>query len=161
MAVFRALLFWLSRPPDTDAVNMPYTAWNNFLDGIAGLMMILVIAVVAVTVAGYALHAHRLRIVHPRDYFRSYSPLRWPIFLAFLPALILLWRYIVEYKRFFPGTLVSPIGGAVSVAIAGWLVTWVASRVIVMLPFITPAKFRYRPLAWFVSRGRMHLKSER
>ncbi|MGZ5441226.1 MAG: hypothetical protein ACXW5U_08135 [Thermoanaerobaculia bacterium] len=153
MPVFRSLLFWLSRPPDTDPERMTYTMWNNFLDLIAGLMVIIILLIVVTAVAGYATHARRMRIVHPNDYFRTYTPLRWPALLALLPAIILFWRYIAEYKRLFPGTLVSPIGGAVSVAAASWLLSWTISRLIVMLPGITPRQFRYRPIARFIPRG--------
>lgn len=152
---FRSLLFWLSRPPDTDPQRMTYMMWNNFLDVIAGLMLIVVLLAIATAVAGYAMHARRLRIVHPRDYFQSFTPLRWPPILALLPALILFWRYIAEYKRLFPSTPLSPIGGAVSVAFASWLLTWLLSRAMAMLPGITPAVFRYRPLALFISRAQV------
>jgi hypothetical protein len=161
MPVLRSLLFWLSRPPDTDPERMTYTMWNNFLDLIAGLMTISVLLIVAITIAGYVVHARRLRIVHPKDYFRTYTPLRWPPLMALLPAAILLWRYMAEFKRFFPTTVVSPIGGAVSVAAASWLLTWLLSRAFVMLPGITPRKFRYRPLAWFVSRGQIQSTGQR
>ena len=156
----RLLLFWLSRPPDTDPERMAYSMWNNFLDIVAGLLVILVLLFVISAVIGYAAHARRRRIVHPKDYFKSYSPLRWPLLLSFLPALILFWRYIAEYKRLFPVTLVSPIGGAVSVAALSWFVSWLLGRVIVMFAGVTPRKFRYRPLAWFVSRGQAQPKGE-
>lgn len=161
MPVFRSLLFWLSRPPDTDPERMSATMWNNFLDHIAGLMLILVLLVAAIAVAGYLTHARRMRIVHPKDYFRAYTPLRWPPLMALLPAAILFWRYIVDFNRMFPGTPVSPIGGAVSVTAASWLLTWLIGRVIVMLPGITPPKFRYRPIARFISRGQIQSTGQR
>ncbi|HXJ40884.1 MAG TPA: hypothetical protein VNH18_16505 [Bryobacteraceae bacterium] len=151
--IFRSLLFWLRRPPDTDPEKMTLTMWNNFLEHIAALLVILVAVFVVITLVAYVLHARKRRVVYPGDYFRAYTPLRWPLLIALIPTVGLLWRYYVEYGRAFPATAVSPLGGAITVAAAGWLATWGLSRLLVMLPAVTPRVFRYRPIAAFVPKA--------
>src|SRR4051794_755955 len=145
---FRSLLFWLSRPPDTDPEHMSITMWNSFRDSIGGLIAGCVVLAVLVAVIGYATHARRRRITHPTDYFRTYSPLRWPPYVALIPAAIVAWQYVVSYNRLFPATPLSPIGGAVSVAAEAWLLSYLIGRLFVMFAGITPRKFRYRPIPW-------------
>jgi Zn-dependent protease with chaperone function len=149
---FRNLLFWISRPPDTDPEHMTLTMWNSFRDSIGGILALWVLIGVIIAVIGYALHVRRRRITHPTHYFASYTPLRWPWLIAVLPAVIIAWQYYVEYKRLFPATLLSPVGGAVAAAFEAWLLSWLISRIVVMLAGITPRKFRFRPIPWRPSR---------
>ena len=155
MTGFRFLLFWLSRQPDADPERMTFTMWNTFLDSMSSLLVICVLLIVLLAVIGYASHARHLRIVHPKDYFRPYTPLRWPLLLPLIIAALLFWQYVVQFKRMFPKSPVSPVGGAVQVAIWGWLLAFLLARLIVMSRGITPAKFRYRPLQWVIPSGRL------
>jgi hypothetical protein len=143
----RALLFWLRRPPETDPEKMTFTAWSNFLDLMGGWLLVSVLVAVLLAVILYAIHARSRRILHPADYFQPYTPLRWPLLIALLPAALLVWRYIVAYRHIFPDTAVSPLGDAVSVAAVAAVVTWLISRLVTMLPGITPSLFRYRSLS--------------
>jgi heme/copper-type cytochrome/quinol oxidase subunit 2 len=151
--IFRSLLFWLRRPPDTDSDKMTLTTWNNFLEFIAARLVLLVAGLIVLTLIAYVLHARRRRVVYPGDYFRAYTPLRWPPLMALIPSVILFLLYLFEYHRAFPLTAVSPLGGAITVAAAGWIATWGLSRLLVMLPAVTPRVFRYRPIAAFIPKA--------
>lgn len=153
MTLLRNLLFWLWEQPDQNARNMTYTDWNAFLDSMAGLLAVSVIVTVAIAVIGYAVHARKLRITYADHYFASFTPLRWPLLLALTPAALVLWRFVVEYKTLFPLTAVSPLGAALQAGVWAGLLSFLLARLLVMLPGITPRKFRYRPLRPFVPSG--------
>jgi heme/copper-type cytochrome/quinol oxidase subunit 2 len=148
------LLFWLSDQPDQNPNNMTYTAWTAFLDSIAAQMLICIVVFVIISVVGYAVHARRLRITYPDQYFATFTPLRWPWLVALTPAVIILWRFVADYRTTFPVTSVSPLMAALQASVFTLFLSWLVARLLVMLPGITPRKFRYRPL-WFVPKARL------
>jgi hypothetical protein len=75
--------------------------------------------------------------------------------LAVLPAIALIITYWLEFTRLFPDVKVSWIGGAVTLAIVGAVVTLALSYAAMWLPGVTPRKFRYRPRALLLGRRRL------
>jgi|GEM_PF-1208141 len=150
MSLAEILLFWLTEQPDPDGSRMSYSAWKAFIDSMSGWLLAAVLLGTATIVMAYAIHARSRRIHAPQDLFASFVPLNW-LFLSVIPAIVLGYRYYSLFETTFPLTAFRPTLTALEVAAWTCLLTFVLSHLIVMLPGITPSRYRYRPL-WFVMR---------
>lgn len=137
--------FWLSDNPPTP--DIPLDKWTEYLSDLAVAAILFIAAIVAVTVVMYWRRAAYLRIHKPVDLFAPYTPMRW-LFLAFVVLFgvggLAAWRY--------KDVLGSDVGmPAVALEIGVWscLLAFAVSYLVILIPGITPAKFRYRPLWLF------------
>ena len=159
MSWLKALFFWLSDLPDQSASSMTVTTWDAFVDSIIAQATIFIAIFVVIAVVGYTIQARRRRIIYPDQYFKSFTPLRWPLWISLTPAALVLWRFVEDYHSAFPSTTVSPIALALKTSLMTFFLTWLVSRLLVMFPGITPKKFRYRPL-WFIPKARLSRSAE-
>lgn len=139
----KILLFWMINPPHPE---MEMETWGPFRASMSGWLVASVLVAVAAIGVLYYLHSRRLKIHAPRDLFGAYTPLRW-LWLVLLPGLMLFMAYRHGYVVSFPDAPTSFMGGAVGLAAWGTLLALILSILVMAFPRMTPAKFRYRPLA--------------
>lgn len=139
----KILLFWMINPPHPE---MDVVTWGSFRASMAGWLMAAVLAAVGVIGVLYHFHSLRLKVHAPRDVFGPYKPLRW-LWLVLVPAVILFIAYRHGYLVSFPDAPTSYMGRAGALAAWGTLLVLVVSVLGMAFPRMTPAKFRYRPLA--------------
>jgi hypothetical protein len=150
MNLTQVLLFWLTEQPDPDGVRMSASAWEAFIDSTAGWLLAAVLLATVAIVSSYVIHARRRRIRSPQDLFAPFTPLKW-LLLSLAPAVVLGYRYYSLFEATFPTTAFRPTLSAIEVAAWTGLLTFILSHLIVMLPIITPSRYRFRPI-WFVMR---------
>lgn len=140
----KVLLFWMSFPGS----DIDYVTWNEFRDMMAGWVMVCLLLTTAAIVGLYWNSARRKKIHTPADLFKPYTPMRW-LWLAFVPVVLVFIVYAVEYRKLFSGAQVSYMSGAVAVGLWAGFLTLLLAYLLMLIPQITPAKFRYRPLWLF------------
>jgi cobalamin synthase len=140
--MYKMLLFWMVFPDDQ---TLPMDQWYGFCNTMAGWVVICFLLATAVIIGLYTWTAHRKKIRRPRDLFAHYTPLHW-LWLTWVPALIVFIVYAMEYQRLFRDAIVSYMAGAVWIGLETALLTFVLAYLLIMwIPRITPAKYRYRP----------------
>lgn len=139
----KVLLFWMGPPGPID-----YVTWNGFRDMVAGWVVGLLLLTTAAIVGLYMWSVRRKKIHTPDDLFKPYTPMRW-LWLAFFPVVVVFIVYVVEYRKLFSGARVSYMSGAVAVGLWAGFLTFLLAYLLMLIPQITPAKFRYRPLWLF------------
>jgi uncharacterized membrane protein len=136
--------FWMVDPPDPQIL---VESWTNFLDLVAAVSIILIVVTVILTAWLYSVSANRRKIHVPNDLFAPYTPMRW-LLLALVPLIITggvaAWKY-----QDMLSSGVGEASTAVQVALWSGLLTFLLAYTAMLLPHITPAKFRYRPLWLF------------
>lgn len=150
MSLAQLVLFWLAEQPDPDGARMAYSAWTAFVDSIAGWLLTAVAITVATILVAYIVHARRRRVHTPNDLFTSFTPMKW-LFLSVVPALIVGYRFDTLFTTTFPLTVFSPTLSALEVGVWTGFLTFVLGHLCILLPGVTPSRYRYRPL-WFVMR---------
>lgn len=135
------ILPWMRLPPDP---NMELTTWSGFHTEMAAAVILCVTLVTTAIIILYSLSAHRKRIHTPKDLFAPYTPMRW-LLLSVVSAVAMFLVYAIRYERFFSGARVSYTSGAPWVALWAGFLTLLAAYFLMWLPFITPARFKYRP----------------
>jgi hypothetical protein len=140
------MFFWMQNPPDT--VNILGERWSEYLDTMASACLFVVIVFVVLTLLLYSSSAARKKIRLPADVFAPYTPIYWlclSIPAGILMAVICVWT--------FADMLGDKAGGIAHTAatLALWAFVWtlLLSYLGILIPGITPPKFRYRPLWLF------------
>jgi hypothetical protein len=141
------LLFWRVYPPDP---NIDYIRWTGFCEAMAGWMVMGVLLATALIIGCYWLHAQRKKIRQPEDVFAPYTPMRW-LWLACLPSIALFGIYANEYEKLFRNATMPFMTGAVGVGLEAGFLTFILAYLLMWIPGITPAKYRYRP-RWLIYR---------
>lgn len=139
----KVLLFWMGPPGPID-----YVTWNGFRDMVAGWVVGLLLLTTAAIVGLYMWSVRRKKIHTPDDLFKPYTPMRW-LWLALVPVVVVFIVYAVEYRKLFSGARVSYMSGAVAVGLWAGFLTFLLAYLLMLIPQITPDKFRYRPLWLF------------
>lgn len=139
----KILLFWMINPPHPE---MEVETWGPFRASMAGWLAVSVAVTIGAIAVLYYLHSRRLKVHSPKDLFGPYMPLRW-LWLVLVPCVVLFMAYRHGYLVSFPDAPTSYMGRAVGLAAWGVLLAFVFSVLVMAFPRMTPAKFRYRPLA--------------
>lgn len=146
----KLLLFWMNNPPHPE---MEMESWGPFRASMAAWLVLMVLLAVGMFSVFYYIHSRRLKIHSPADVFRPYTPLRW-LRLTLIPGVVLFLVYRANYLQCFPDAPVSFMGHAAGLAIWGMFQSFALSVLVMALPRMTPAKFRYRPFAISYRRHR-------
>jgi len=146
-----SVLFWVS----SFDKEVPFENWERFINAMGFVVILTVVLSVFAIAALYNWSAFRKRISTPGDLFAPYTPMYW-LLLCILSGLTAGVISAVEYDailgtegttgagKFVVSTEI--FGGTLlSVCLLAWLC-------ILLMPFLTPSKFRYRPLWLFVKR---------
>jgi hypothetical protein len=128
-------------PPDR-AIDL--LEWRAFMTDVVSTTVILLVLIVISLTCLYWRSARRGHIHSPDDVFKHYKPMNWQ-FLAWVPGVGIAIFYWHEFTRRFADAPQSWIGGAMGMLILTTLLTWVLLRLLMWMPKVTPAKFRYRP----------------
>ena len=136
--------FWMVDPPSPQILA---ESWANYLDLVAAVSISLILITVVFTTWMYWISARHRRVHEPSDLFAPYTPMRW-LLLALVPlavcAGVAAWKY---QDMLNSGEGEASI--AMQVALWSGLLTFLLAYAAMLLPHITPAKFRYRPLWLF------------
>jgi cytochrome bd-type quinol oxidase subunit 2 len=140
------MFFWMQNSPD--AVHITQQKWTEMLDSMASLCIIAVIAAVILIVVFYAGSAKSKKIHKPEDIFAPYTPMYW-LWLAAVAGLVVGCYCAWQYHDVFPAEAEGQ--ASTSLCLAGWTALWafILGYGLILLPGITPPKFRYRPLWLF------------
>ena len=133
--------FWMSTPPDP---AIPFTLWRGFGQEVLGWMSGSSLFFIALTVVLYWAWCRKIVIRTPFDPFAQFTPMRW-LFLSFAAGTTSGIAYAVRFHSVFPTTLISPIGGAMTMFFLATLVTYLAAQLVIWVPGITPRKLIYHP----------------
>ena len=135
--------FWLAGNPPDKVTN---EAWESFLNAMALYAVILIAIVGAAIVLLYWISANRRKIHRPEDCFAPYTPMQW-LWLEFIVFFVVggvaAWLWSSDDSLKNSDAMIN-----VALAMAGWsfLAGLVITYGIILIPGITPNKFRYRPL---------------
>lgn len=133
--------------------DIPFERWAPFTDA-ALLQTCALIGVFAALIAlCYALHARRLKIRRPQDVFRPFAPLRW-LLLSLAPGALAAGSFYRQFTWQFPSSPASPLPTSLRLFVFAAGLSLLLGYALLCLPGITPAKFRYRPILWFVRGAR-------
>lgn len=141
------IFFWMQVPPDGNILG---ENWDQYLNTMAAIYLLVVLLAVVATVLIYRAAAASKKIHVPDDVFAPYTPIYWlclsvPAGIAM--AIICVWTYGKTFGE-------QAGGMEYTAATLGWwtfLTCLVLGYLGILIPGITPAKFRYRPL-WLLCR---------
>jgi hypothetical protein len=140
-----SMLSWMGKPN----VLIPDDVWDGFLNNVAPLFYAIVLATILLTLAIYHFSAKRRRVSSVNDVFATFTPMFW-ILLAIPGGILACVLCIVNYPVEFA------LGGrsfCLEMLFLGCLlIALVSYLLIVFVPALTPAKFRYRPAAYLHRR---------
>ena len=145
----KLVLPWMVDPPDP---NVDYVIWSGFCNALAGWLLGLSLVTIAVIIALYVRSARRKKICRPRDSFAPFTPMYW-LWLALAPAVLIFIIYAIGYRSRFSHAGILDMGGAVGPAIVAGALSFLLAYLLMCIPGITPAKYRYRP-RWLFYRNR-------
>lgn len=137
-----SMFFWRQNPPGTGQISVE--KWTQFLDSMASISLLIIAVTVLIIVAGYSYSAANRKVRQPEDVFATYTPMFW-LFVALLAALaaggICWWQYGDALGENAPGV------EAFAFEIALWTGLWsfLLAYAVMLVPGVTPQKFRYRP----------------
>jgi len=140
--------FWLVDNPPSNVTNGP---WEEYLNAMALYAVVLIGATAAAVALLYWISANRRKIHRPEDCFAPYTPIQWLwlelVVFAGVGGLAAL--YYADYLKNTEAMI------NVVLELAGWsfFVGLVITYGLILIPGITPAKFRYRPI-WFLYAGK-------
>ncbi len=143
------LLFWMDNPPDPD---IEFLRWQGFREVMANWVLGAVLVATAIILCCYIIHVSRRMIRTASDLFAAYTPMYW-LCLAILPGIVVFAIYARDYSKIFSGSPISYMSGAVVVALWTTFLTLFVAYLLMLLPGVTPAKFRYRPY-WLFYRSK-------
>ena len=143
------LLFWMDNPPDPD---IEFLRWQAFREVMANWVLGAVLVATAIILLCYFIHASRRKIRSASDLFAAYTPMYW-LWLAVLPGIVVFLIYWLDYSKIFHDSPISYMSGAVVVSLWTTFLTLVVSYLLMLMPGVTPAKFRYRPY-WLLYRSK-------
>ena len=144
------MFFWMTEAPDQ--ANIVAQTWSGFLDSMAVLSLGIVAGFTLLIVLGYVGSVKGRKVRTPNDLFSAYTPMYW-LLLALLggiaAACVCAWRY----HDLLPPESAGQFSTSAYVGL--WTAAWafLLGYLIVLIPGITPPKFRYRPL-WLFYHGR-------
>ncbi len=137
----------MNHPPDPD---IEFLHWQAFRKMMANWVLGAVLIAIAVILCCYSIHAARRKIRTASDLFAAYTPMYW-LWLAVLPGVAVFLAYRHEYPKIFAESPISYLSGAVVVGLLTTFLTFLVSYLLMLIPGVTPAKFRYRPYGLFFS----------
>jgi heme/copper-type cytochrome/quinol oxidase subunit 2 len=142
------VFFWMQNPPDPAIVS---GAWSDYLDLLALVSIVAVAVTAIVTVLAYRLHASRRKVHRPNDLFEPYTPMRW-LLLTVIPAIVVGVLAAVKYEPMLKSTL-GEAGAVLQTALLTGSLCVAFAYLFMLMPRITPIRFRYRPW-WLFYRHR-------
>jgi hypothetical protein len=145
------LFFWMWDRP-ADAARITATRWNEFLDFCGMFSAGTIVVATIVIFLLYARSAKGLKLHTHEPLFARYSPLTW-LWLAPLSALFAAAGCAWGYHDLVPADSDGVLVTTFEVFLATAVCATAAGYLIVLIPGITPGKFKYRPRAWMY-RGR-------
>jgi hypothetical protein len=136
--------------------QVPLDNWQRFVDAIGLVVVITVLFSTAVIAILYYWAALRRKVVTPSDLFSPYKPMYW-LLLCILAGLVASVISAFQYEPILGPEGITGMGEFVVSAQIGLYTTalvFVLAYLGILLPALTPSKFRYRPLWLFVkTRG--------
>ena len=147
-----SILFFLDSFDD----QVPLDNWQRFVDAMGTMVVVTVVLSVVAIALVYNWAAFRKKVVTPGDLFAPYKPMYW-LLLCAVAGLIAAVISAMQYEPIL-GTEGTTGTGEFAVAVQIGLYTTILvlglAYLTVLLPALTPAKFRYRPRWLFVkARG--------
>ncbi len=142
MLLGRIVYFWMGVPPDRD--NIPLIRWLAFRDELAAVTLVVLALMVTLALLWYRSAALRKKLRTPADVFGPYTPMI-RLLITLVAGVVLAAYYGVRYDQEFHGAVVSWVQGSFSVGVWTALWTLFIAYILICLPGITPAKFKYRP----------------
>jgi len=143
------IFFWMQNPPDGNILGVK---WAEYLDSMAVSYILVVLLTVGAMVVIYRAAAAAKQIHVPDDVFAPYTPIYWLCLSApasIVVAIICVWTYGEAFGERASGLTST----AASLGFWTFLTTVLLGYVGILIPGITPRKFRYRPL-WLFYRKR-------
>ena len=138
------LFFWMLSPYDS-AVSQ--TDWDTYLNFMAWITILIVLVTVADVVGLYAYSARRRKIRAPADLFRTYRCMWW--LLLSIPAAIGAGvTAALNFSRYCGDDASGTVPASISIGVETFLVSFILGYLIILIPGITPAIFKYRPKEW-------------
>ena len=144
------VFFWMTESPDP--CQIVTQTWNAFLDSMAAASVGVIVVITLLIVILYAGSAKRRRIHTPDDLFAAYTPMYW-LLLAVVAAVVAGCTCAWQYHDLLPPESGGQISTSISIGVWTGLWTFVLGYLAILIPGITPAKFRYRPL-WLFYHGK-------
>jgi hypothetical protein len=143
------LFGWIGNPAP---LSIDYPTWVAFQLTLTSLVAGLTLSGAGITLLVYVIAARRRRIVAPGDVFLPYRPL-WALMVAPVMGVTVA---ILCFAQLNP--IVDSITSKAGISAEAFAVTTILSAVIayvliVLMPGLTPARFRYRP-AWYLYRSK-------
>jgi hypothetical protein len=139
--------FWLVDNPPGGVKTGP---WEDYLSTMAVYAILFIALVGAAVVLLYVISANRRKIHRPDDCFAPYTPMRW----LWLELLVFAGVATLAYFN-YEDLKSSEAQINISMELAGYtfLLGLILTYFVILIPGITPLKFRYRPL-WFLYAGK-------
>jgi hypothetical protein len=155
----RQIFFWMEEPPDP--ANIVLEDWDRFLELMARATSLVVLSLVIIIVfAVYFPRAHGRRIHAETDLFEPYTPMHC-LWLSLIGGLTVGGMCAWRYSDYLGGDAGGLPGVVVQMGVSAALSIVIISVACFVVPGITPARFKYRPFAVFMSHrgvkaGRRH-----
>ena len=147
----RIICFWMRNPTHQD---MDYANWVSFREVVAWWVVVVWGVATAIIVGLYILWARSRKIRTPSSLFLPYAPLQ-TLWLAIIPAVVLFFVCRGLHDEIVGLSWHAlAMGPAVKCALWGGFLVLVSSYAFMLMPGVTPAIYRYRPIAWML-RGRV------
>ncbi|MEK7752161.1 MAG: hypothetical protein AAB654_09620 [Acidobacteriota bacterium] len=143
------IFFWMHDPPDGNILGED---WEQYLNSMAASYILVVLLAVLATVLIYRAAAARKKIHAPPDVFAPYTPIYWlclSVPAGIVMAMICIWTYGEKFGDQAGGLTYT----ATTLALWTFLGCLLLGYLGILIPGITPPKFRYRPL-WPFCRKR-------
>jgi hypothetical protein len=144
------LFFFLSKPDPLIADD----AWMGFLDGMAAMAAIVVLATVGVTILSYMIATRRRKVYVPDDLFAPFTPmysLLWAIAGALAAAVLCFSQYLPALE-----SSEGRLGIAAQIALVTGVLCALISYLLIAFAPVTPRKYAYRPAAFLHKRRASH-----
>jgi len=141
------LSWWLEKPSE----EIADTSWESFLNTMGIVVALAILVIVIATLVCYQLLARQRKIHSLGDVFAPFTPL-YSLFLSVAAGLIVALAASSQYASALDTTQ-GEMGVLLKLAIASVLFSAaLAYLLIVVVPWLTPDKFRYRPAPYLHRR---------